>query len=124
MAYNTLSLVETCSYIRFLYVTIINKPFKLYILFIGTRWYCPKLCGHHYKKEQYLIRHLQQECGVMPQYPCYRCKRRFKRISDMKRHLLMCANEPGGVKCEFCDKMFWRKDLLKTHKASRHNRSD
>lgn len=56
------------------------------MLSIGSRWYCPKKCGRHYKNKGTLTRHLQEECGVVPQYLCTVCNKRFKRKDILKYH--------------------------------------
>lgn len=55
----------------------------------GWRWECPNYCGRHYKNKGHLQRHLQQECGVEPQYMCVICSKAFKRKESLKKHFVL-----------------------------------
>ncbi|CAI6368648.1 unnamed protein product [Macrosiphum euphorbiae] len=50
---------------------------------------CPNFCGRSYKgkfQKSSLRRHLIYECGVVPQFQCPECQKRFADKGSMKRH--------------------------------------
>ncbi|RKP35754.1 hypothetical protein BJ085DRAFT_11726, partial [Dimargaris cristalligena] len=48
-------------------------------------------------------------------FGCPKCLKEFVRKYDLKRHMLTHTGEKSFV-CEGCDKLFSRRDVLKSHK--------
>lgn len=51
---------------------------------------CPNECGRFYKgqhRKVNLRRHVLFECGVLPRFSCFACKKRFCRRYQLKLHL-------------------------------------
>lgn len=54
--------------------------------------YCPNMCGRSYRgryRTKNIKRHLRYECGVLPQFQCDVCLKRFTHNSDRKKHMVM-----------------------------------
>lgn len=67
----------------------------MYIQFIFPEWLlqtsrfnCPNMCGRTYKRKQYVTRHLKYECGVIPQFDCSFCEKKFAHKETLKVHLM------------------------------------
>ncbi|KAJ6633019.1 Zinc finger protein [Pseudolycoriella hygida] len=55
-------------------------------------------------------------------HKCTECESKFARLTDLTRHKkihLIGKNESVGFRCEICKKIFYRKDLYRTH-VNRH----
>ncbi|XP_033231815.1 zinc finger protein 681-like [Belonocnema kinseyi] len=86
---------------------------------------CQK-CGRNYKTKRYLVLHTKFDCGVMPQFACKLCGKRFTRKCNVTRHMnsvhMRLAN--AAVKpefmCDFCGHKANRKCNLADHITSRH----
>lgn len=50
-----------------------------------TGYHCTK-CDKSYSWRTSLLRHLREECKVIPKYSCHQCGRRFKRAYHLRRH--------------------------------------
>lgn len=51
------------------------------------RYTCPR-CKRMYKHKYILLRHLNYECGIEPQFSCKSCYFRCKRKYDLKNHYI------------------------------------
>ncbi|RZF39490.1 hypothetical protein LSTR_LSTR001011 [Laodelphax striatellus] len=45
-------------------------------------------CDKKYIRKQDLVRHLNYECGIEPQFSCSYCDLRFKHRFNLKRHII------------------------------------
>ena len=52
----------------------------------GRRPFPCNKCERTYTRLDTLRRHLRDECGKIPQYICYICKKSFKQKSNYRRH--------------------------------------
>ena len=48
-------------------------------------------------------------------YPCRHCSERFRRLEQLKTHLLKSHNEGTWLTCQVCQKKFSRSGHFKTH---------
>ncbi|XP_033231816.1 zinc finger protein 761-like [Belonocnema kinseyi] len=86
-------------------------------------------CARTYKQKRYLAWHQKFDCGVMPQFQCKFCGRRFKRKFNMRVHIntLHMSLKPAPVKpkftCDFCGYIGKSKCNLEHHITSRHLRT-
>ena len=66
---------------------------------------------------------IRQKCGSMTSrskgFTCPTCSQTFATRWVMTRHMLV--HSPNKVKCQFCDKMFTRKDNLNHHVVKYHS---
>ena len=51
---------------------------------------------------------------------CEHCDLKFKRNSDLKRHVASIHSSSKSVQCLSCEKAFSRKDALTRHMKSSH----
>ena len=51
---------------------------------------------------------------------CEHCELKFKRDSDLKRHVTSLHSSSRSFQCPSCEKAFSRKDTLKRHLESIH----
>lgn len=59
--------------------------------------YCPNNCGRCYKgqyRKSNLKRHFNRECGVLKQFECHRCGKRFAHNHHLRLH---CINVHGCI---------------------------
>lgn len=52
-------------------------------------------------------------------YVCSKCNQSFGYMGNLSRHRKACEGK-FHLKCSFCDKVFYRQDVLKIHLASKH----
>ena len=50
-------------------------------------------CGRSYQHQATLVRHQRYECGIQASYPCEYCNRKFKRRDVLKGHKEKCVNK-------------------------------
>lgn len=54
--------------------------------------FCPKQCGRYYRgpcRKGNVNRHLKHECGIIGQFPCPQCHKRFNRKDNLKTHRIL-----------------------------------
>lgn len=57
-----------------------------------VRFFCLNMCGRSYKNKQHLTRHMTSECGVQPKFQCKYCMKCFTRKQTLKIHLVSVHN--------------------------------
>ncbi|XP_033231837.1 zinc finger protein 493-like [Belonocnema kinseyi] len=84
---------------------------------------CEK-CARSYKYRQDLDRHKKFECGVMPQFKCKFCEKRFKQNSALTTHILgvhQKAKKSALIyKCDKCPRSYTWLNALYRHKQAEH----
>lgn len=71
-----------CSFMLFM------PQITVYIFLLGFKRYgCPN-CSRNYCSKSNLSRHLQKECGKLPQFQCHMCESAFKYKHSLLRHIL------------------------------------
>ncbi|XP_033210154.1 zinc finger protein 681-like [Belonocnema kinseyi] len=80
---------------------------------------CEK-CFRTYKNKCHLNYHLKFECGVMPQFSCKFCDKKFKRKSVLNVHVVRIHNSLRSKplvlkhKCDKCSLSYnWPRDLVR-----------
>lgn len=63
------------------------------------RYQCTK-CGKHYKWKNTCSLHLFYECGVSKKYCCLLCIAKFRRNSDLQKHVVKVHNTKQTKKCK------------------------
>jgi uncharacterized Zn-finger protein len=59
---------------------------------VTNKYSCGR-CGRSYLHQATLVRHQRYECGIQASYPCEYCNRKFKRRDVLKGHKEKCVNK-------------------------------
>ena len=62
--------------------------------------------------------HLSQS-SIRKRYTCSRCNQTLSNSSNLKRHLKACEGK-FDIACTYCDKVFYRPDVLRLHMMRNH----
>ncbi|XP_049809648.1 uncharacterized protein LOC126252766 [Schistocerca nitens] len=68
-----------------LYVVLVSMYSEITVNFSGT-FFCSR-CGRSYSSKGNLSRHQRLECGVVPQFVCNLCSKKFKHSHHLLKHL-------------------------------------
>ena len=79
----------------------------------NLRIHCP-YCSKLFKRRGALTRHIYIHTGAQP-YSCRHCSDRFRRLDQLKTHLLKSHNDGTWFTCNVCQKKFSRSRSLKVH---------
>ncbi|CAH1399498.1 unnamed protein product [Nezara viridula] len=60
-------------------------------------------------------------CCDIKKFVCTTCSRSYKLKRDLQRHLKQCGKLPL-LKCQYCEKSFFRKDHLTNHIGLKHSK--
>lgn len=75
------------------------------------RFYCLNMCGRSYKNKQHMTRHMTGECGVQPKFRCRYCMKSFTRKQTLKIHLVSVHNRsPDEIPGNPRHRLDWSSD--------------
>lgn len=75
------------------------------------RFFCLNMCGRSYKNKQHMTRHMTNECGVRPKFRCQYCMKHFTRKQTLKIHILSVHNRsPDEIKTNPRLRLNWTAD--------------
>eukprot|EP00102_Acyrthosiphon_pisum_P025203 XP_016662413.1 PREDICTED: zinc finger protein 22-like [Acyrthosiphon pisum] len=78
---------------------------------LEVRFFCLNMCGRSYKNKQHLTRHMTNECGVQPKFQCKYCKKCFTRKQTLKIHLVSVHNRsPDEIQGNPRHRLNWTTD--------------
>lgn len=78
---------------------------------LEVRFFCLNMCGRSYKNKQHLTRHMTNECGVQPKFQCKYCKKCFTRKQTLKIHLVSVHNRsPDEIQGNPRQRLNWTTD--------------
>ncbi|XP_033209041.1 zinc finger and SCAN domain-containing protein 16-like [Belonocnema kinseyi] len=90
------------------------------------KYKCEK-CARTYKHRGSLFGHRKFECGVIPQFKCKFCDKRFKQKISVNRHIGLVHEKKNSKKselkhkCDQCSRSYAWLDSLNRHKRSEHS---
>lgn len=56
---------------------------------------------------------------LVKRYSCSKCNQSFSYPGNLSRHRKACEGN-FDIKCMYCEKVFYRQDVLKVHMRSKH----
>ncbi|XP_033231863.1 zinc finger protein 676-like [Belonocnema kinseyi] len=90
------------------------------------KYKCEK-CARSYSRKNSLYSHQRYYCGVIPQFRCKFCDRRFKKQHGVNRHIGLVHQKKISktpilmLKCDKCWRSFTRLDSLNRHELLVHS---
>ncbi|KAL1129451.1 hypothetical protein AAG570_013977 [Ranatra chinensis] len=82
---------------------------------VGNSFECLN-CGRRYRHSTSLVRHIDYECGKLPQFQCPFCSHRTKLQYDLSKHIAeRHTDDPYRFNCSLCHFKAKRRNLVKRH---------
>ncbi|XP_025421328.1 sex determination protein fruitless-like isoform X16 [Sipha flava] len=76
------------------------------------RFFCLNMCGRSYKNKQHMTRHMTCECGVQPKFRCQYCMKSFTRKQTLKIHVVSIHNRsPDAILRKPRHFLNWKTDI-------------